>query len=377
MKFDQNIKTGILGGGQLGLYLLQKAMDWGVTPSIMDSSAEAPCRPFAEKTVLADFRDYNSVYQFGSELDAIAIEIDSVNAGALITLAKNGVRTYPTGDALQIIQDKGLQKSFFKEHEIPTGPFELLQSTREIKTYPGVLKSRKFGYDGHGVRMIFSVEDTAKIFEGPYLYEEKIEIEKEISVIVGKDDFGNIVVYPPSEMIFHTKKNLLDMLVFPAQIPPAVAARAQKIAKKVMHDLNTAGLLAVEFFMLKDGDLLVNEVSPRPHNSGHQTIEACDLSQYEILMRILYGLPIYQPMAQTNAVLINLLGEPGQAGPVEYLGMNEISRLPGCSIHLYGKKETRPLRKMGHITLTGDNLDELIKNARTIQDSFKVVAAEK
>lgn len=377
MDFSSGFNLGICGGGQLGLLTLQKLIDWGIPISILDPSPEAVCRPFAQKFIVGSFKDYETVVRFGSNLDALCIEIDSVNSKALSALEKKGIRCYPSGNLLSIIQDKGLQKKYLLEAKLPTGPFWLIDSMKELKEkifYPAVVKSRHGGYDGHGVKIIRRAEDLQDLFPPPYLLETKVDIAMELSVIAARNEKGEMAIYPPSEMIFHHEKNLLDTLVFPARISGEITDRVIRLSKKILSAMGFVGLLAIEWFFTKENELLINEVSPRAHNSGHLTKEACDISQYEMLARLLCSMPIRDPKINQKAVLINLLGESGYNGHAVCKNWESALQMPNLHAHFYGKRETRPLRKMGHITLTGDNYKELLQKAQFLKQEIKVVS---
>jgi 5-(carboxyamino)imidazole ribonucleotide synthase len=375
--YASDFRLGILGGGQLGRMLIQEAIDLDVRTVVMDPAVNAPCAPYAHEFVHANFMHYESVLQLGRNVDVLTIEIEHVNVDALEVLQQEGVRVFPTPQALRIIQDKGLQKLFYLEHQIPTAAFHLTSSAQEVldlgkKSF--VQKMRTGGYDGKGVQVMGPDFDTAKVWDAPSVIEDLVPFEKEISVIVARNANGEVTSFPLVEMEFNPEANLVEFLFSPAQVSDHIVQRATQIAKDVVVKLNHVGLLAVEMFLTKDGELLVNEMAPRPHNSGHHTIEACNTSQYAQHLRAILGLPLGDTELLQPAVMINLLGEKDQSGPVNYLGLEEALATPGVHVHLYGKSETKPFRKMGHVTITNPNLDMAKTIARNLLANIRVIA---
>ncbi|POY37484.1 5-(carboxyamino)imidazole ribonucleotide synthase [Solitalea longa] len=375
---SSNFKLGILGGGQLGKMLLQPAMNYGVDVSILDPDPASPCSFFCKNFHLGSFNDYNTVYNFGRHLDLITIEIENVNVEALKRLEAEGVTVYPQPHIIELIQDKGLQKDFYKQHNIPTSPYLKIQNREELKYYqekfPAVQKLRKAGYDGRGVFKINSIEDLPKSFNEPSILEDLIDFDKEIAVLVARNATGEIRTFDVVEMEFDPKANLVELLFTPAKIDEQIEAKAKEIATDVVEKLKIVGLLAVEMFVTKTGEVLVNELAPRPHNSGHHTIEACITSQYEQHLRAILNLPLGSTELRQPAVMVNLLGEDDFVGEAKYIGINEISKLDGVYLHLYGKKFTKPFRKMGHVTIIDHNLDTAFEKAKIVKDTFKIQA---
>ncbi|MCO4291591.1 5-(carboxyamino)imidazole ribonucleotide synthase [Solitalea sp. MAHUQ-68] len=375
---SSNFKLGILGGGQLGKMLLQPAMNYGVDVSILDPDPASPCSFFCKNFHLGSFNDYNTVYNFGRHLDLITIEIENVNVEALKRLEAEGVTVYPQPHIIELIQDKGLQKDFYKEHNIPTSPYLKIQNREELKYYeekfPAVQKLRKAGYDGRGVFKINSIDDLPKSFNEPSILEDLIDFDKEIAVLVARNAAGEIKTFDVVEMEFDPKANLVELLFTPAKIDEQIELKAKEIATDVVEKLKIVGLLAVEMFVTKTGQVLVNELAPRPHNSGHHTIEACITSQYEQHLRAILNLPLGSTELRRPAVMVNLLGEDDFVGEAKYIGINEISKLDGVYLHLYGKKITKPFRKMGHVTIIDHNLDNAFEKAKIVKDTFKIQA---
>jgi 5-(carboxyamino)imidazole ribonucleotide synthase len=372
------LKIGILGGGQLGRMLLQKAVDFSLKIRILDPDPEAPCQHLAEEFIVGDFSDYNTVYKFGKECDLLTIEIEHVNVEALEKLEKEGVLVYPQPNVIRIVQDKGEQKLFFKKHGIPTADFSITKDKNEISQIPEMLpamqKLRKGGYDGKGVFRISSTADIENSFDAPSVIEKLIPFEKEISVIVARKINGETLCFPPVEMDFNTEANLVEFLYSPAELDKKTETKAYEIASRLANTLSIVGILAVEMFLTPEKELLVNEIAPRPHNSGHHTIEANMTSQYEQLLRAILDLPLGKTDVTCNAVMINLLGEKNYEGRAVYQSFEEAMKMEGVYIHLYGKKNTRPYRKMGHVTVTGKNKEDAKRKALTIKNILKVTA---
>lgn len=373
-----NITIGILGGGQLGRMLVKAGTDYGLAISAMDPDGEAPIKKYIEHFTQGSITDYDQVLAFGKNCDLLTIEIENVNTKALFELEKQGVKVYPQPNIIELIKDKSLQKQFYKDNDIPTAPFEIVNSKSEVialaQKLPFVNKLAREGYDGRGVKVIRKEEDLEKAFDTLGIVEDLIPFEKEISVIVARSTHGQIKVFPAVELVFHPEHNLVEYLFAPAEISSEIEASAKKIAIDVIEKLDMVGLLAVELFVTKQGKLLVNEVAPRPHNSGHQTIEANITSQYEQHLRAILGMPLGATDALTPSAMVNLLGEPGFTGPAIYKGLEEVMKEPGVHVHLYGKVETRPFRKMGHITITDPDTKELKRKANFVKNTLKVIA---
>jgi 5-(carboxyamino)imidazole ribonucleotide synthase len=356
--------------------LLQEAANYDVRTSVLDPSKDAPCSALCNEFTNGSFQDFDTVISFGTGKDVLTVEIEHVNTEALEVLEKDGVAVYPKPLFLRMVQDKGLQKEFYKKHNIPTAPFHLIDSTTELPfdstVFPFVLKSRKGGYDGKGVQIIRSKEDLKTAFDGPCVVEELIPFEKELSVIIARNKQGETSTFPIVEMEFNPEANLVEFLFSPAQVSDDVEREAQSIATQIVEASDFVGLLAVELFLTKEGKLLVNEMAPRPHNSGHHTIEACTTSQYEQHLRAILSLPLGVTTLIQPAVMINLLGAGGHEGPVHYKGLTEALKMPGVHLHIYGKPHTKPFRKMGHVTVTDPDLTCAQERARTILHLIKV-----
>jgi 5-(carboxyamino)imidazole ribonucleotide synthase len=375
--FDQNFRIGILGGGQLGRMLIQSGIDFNLTFSVLDPDENAPCKELADFHV-GKLTDYDTVMKFGAACDIITIEIENVNTQALKDLEKKGKKVFPQPNVIELIQDKRTQKSFYKERKIPTAQFHLTENKQEIQQLadflPAVNKLGKEGYDGRGVQILKSKEDLSKAFDAPGLLEKLVDYKKEISVIVARNEQGEINTYPAVEMVFHPEQNLVEYLFAPAQLPSHILQEADSVARKVIEQLDMVGLLAVEMFVTKGNEILVNEVAPRPHNSGHQTIEANATSQYEQHLRAITGLPLGDASILIPSAMVNLLGEPGFSGQAKYQGFEDVVKIPGVHVHLYGKKLTKPFRKMGHVTIIDQNIESLKQKATFVKQTLKVIA---
>ncbi len=378
MSFYSDFKIGVLGGGQLGRMLIQAGIDFNLDFGIMDPDKDAPCRPLVQDFFQGDLTSFDLVYEFGRNKDLVTIEIENVNVDALDALRKEGVQVYPQPEVIRTVQDKRSQKRFFKDHGIPTSDFVLVENRLEIARhtamFPVFQKLGRAGYDGRGVFRIQTPEDIDKALDGPAVLEKLVDFEKELSVIVARNRKGEVVVYPVVEMAFHPTANLVEFLFAPAQITESQERKAREIAQKVIESLDMVGLLAVEMFLDKQGEILVNEVAPRPHNSGHQTIKANFTSQYEQHLRAILNLPLGRANLKKPAAMINLLGEPGYEGLAIYEGLSEAMERDGVYVHLYGKKRTKPYRKMGHVTILDENVDRLKEKANFIKNTIKVKA---
>lgn len=375
--FNPHFTIGVLGGGQLGRMLIQAGINLDLNFQVLDPDAQAPCAGIARFTQ-GKLTDYETVMAFGKTCDILTIEIENVNTKALFDLEKAGKKVYPQPTVIELIQDKRLQKQFFADNQIPTSPFVLVKNKEEVANHhdflPAVNKLGKEGYDGRGVQVIKTKSDLSKAFDAPGLLEKWIPFEKEIAVIVSRNIDGEVAAYPAVEMVFHPEANLVEYLFSPAQIETEIAQQAEAIARKVITSLNMIGLLAVEMFVTKEGNVLVNEVAPRPHNSGHQTIEGNVTSQYEQHLRAILNLPAGSTALRAPSAMVNLLGEEGFTGNACYEGLEEVLKAEGVYVHLYGKKTTKPFRKMGHVTIVDNNLDSLKKKANFVKQTLKVKA---
>lgn len=372
------IKLGILGGGQLGRMLIQEAVNLNITTLVLDPDADAPCKSIANYFENGSITDYDTVYNFGKKADVITIEIEKVNVEALEQLEKEGKLVYPQPRVIRLIQDKGIQKQFFKENEIPTSPFMLVNSKEDLTSekfpFPYILKLRRDGYDGKGVMKITDSSDVHEAFDAPTLIEEWVNFEKEIAVIVARNANGDVKTFPMVEMEFNPEANLVEFLISPSTYPDSIQERAEKIARDIAAALNITGILAVEMFVTPSGDILVNELAPRPHNSGHQTIEGNYTSQFGQHLRAILNLPLGDTRSISNAIMVNVLGEKGHDGVAKYDGLEKILSVEGVYVHLYGKKYTKPFRKMGHLTIIDQNREKAIEKARFVQKTLKVIS---
>jgi 5-(carboxyamino)imidazole ribonucleotide synthase len=376
--FYGDLKLGILGGGQLGRMLIQQAINYNVTVKVLDPDPEAPCRKLCDEFTTGSLGDYETVYNFGKTVDLLTIEIEKVNVDALERLEKEGVVVYPQPRIIRLIQDKGLQKQFFKENDIPTADFQIVNSLEQLKQshipFPYIQKLRRDGYDGKGVYKVIDATYLAKAFTEPSLVERWIDFEKEIAVIVARNADGEVKCFPMVEMEFNPEANLVEFLIAPSTLPFEIHQEAENIAKRIAESLKVVGLLAVEMFLDKHGRVLVNELAPRPHNSGHQTIEGNTVSQFEQHLRAIFNQPLGNTDCLNNAIMVNVLGEAGYEGPAVYQGIEKVLNQPGVYIHLYGKAITKPFRKMGHVTIVDADREKAIEKARFVQETLKVIA---
>jgi 5-(carboxyamino)imidazole ribonucleotide synthase len=376
--FYGDLKLGILGGGQLGRMLIQQAINYNVTLKVLDPDREAPCRKLCDEFVVGSLNDYETVYNFGKKVDLLTIEIEKVNVDALEQLEREGVVVYPQPRVIRLIQDKGLQKQFFKENDIPTAEFQIISSAQELQQsnmpFPYIQKLRRDGYDGKGVYKVVDESYLPKAFTEPSLIERWVDFEKEIAVIVARNDNGDMDTFPMVEMDFNPEANLVEFLISPSTLSFEVQQEAADIAKKIADSLKIVGLLAVEMFLDKNGKILVNELAPRPHNSGHQTIEGNVVSQFEQHLRAIFNQPLGNTDSLSNAIMINILGEAGYEGPAVYQGIEKVLKCPGVYIHLYGKALTKPFRKMGHVTIVDADREKAIERARYVQETLKVIS---
>jgi len=373
-----NTRIGILGGGQLGRMLIQSGIDVNLDFAILDPDAHAPCHNLTSHFSKGELTDFDTVYRFGKECDLITIEIENVNVEALKKLQDTGKDVYPQPDIIAMIQDKAAQKQFYKDHGIPTAPFELVSSSEDVLTWanwvPMVNKLAREGYDGRGVQVIRSADQLGSAFNAPGIVEKFIDFEKEISVIVARSPSGEVKSFPVVELVFHKEQNLVEYLFSPAEISDEASKSARRIAENLIEILEMTGILAVEMFLTPDGDVLVNEIAPRPHNSGHQSIEGNVTSQYEQHLRAILDLPLGNTDIRIPTALVNLLGEDKYTGEARYEGIEEVLAMKGAHVHLYGKKITRPFRKMGHVTICEENFSKLKLKARFVKETLKVKA---
>ncbi len=377
-----NTKVGILGGGQLGKMLALAAHNWDVTTWALDADQSFPAGPVCSHFVEGNFKNYDDVYRFGKQVDVLTIEIEHVNTDALLKLEAEGLKIHPSPAKLNIIKDKGLQKEFYQKNNLPTSAFQLYESGEAIRAaisdgtlhFPFVQKSRTAGYDGKGVAVIKSENDLHLLMPDASVVEDLVDIEKEIAVIVARNEQGEVSAFPPVEMEFNPVANLVEFLVCPAGLDEKTAKAAEALARDTIEAYGICGLLAVELFLTKDNQLLINEVAPRPHNSGHHTIDSCYTSQFEQHLRAILDLPLGSTNMKTASVMVNLLGEPGYTGPVEYAGFDDCVKMEGVKVHLYGKTVTKPYRKMGHVTILAQDLESAKTKARKVKETLKVIS---
>jgi len=376
--FDQQLKLGVLGGGQLGRMLLQSAIDFNLEVNIIDPDPNAPCKHLVKNFSVGDLKDYDTVYAFGQSCDVITIEIEHVNTDALKQLQSEGKKVYPQPEVIELIKDKRIQKQFYLDQGIPTSEFILTDNKEDVLKQrdflPAVNKLGKEGYDGRGVQMLRNEADLEKAFDAPGLLEKLIDFDREISVIVARNESGEVVTYPVVELVFHPEHNLVEYLFAPSSIAAHIKDKATQIAIDVINKLDMVGLLAVEMFVTKDGEVLVNEVAPRTHNSGHQTIEGNVTSQFEQHLRAILNWKLGDTAAILPSAMVNILGEAGYAGDAKYLGMDELLGMKGVHVHLYGKKQTKPFRKMGHVTIVNADMDQLKISVQQVKETLKVIS---
>lgn len=374
---------GVIAGGQLGKMLIQEASKWDITTYVLDPDVGCAARNITSVYVQGDFTDFDTVYEFGKCVDILTYELENINIEALQKLKSEGYKIVPDPDILALIQDKGLQKEFYAKHTMPTSPFVCCENEEEIEeaiqsgslAYPFVQKVRKGGYDGRGVALINSSENT--LLAGPSIIEKKVDIDKEIAVIAARNSDGEVRCFPAVEMTFNDQTNLVEEIFCPANITLEQAKTAETLAIGIIKKLDMVGLLAIEFFIDKEGQILINEVAPRPHNSGHHTIDSVVTSQLEQLLRAILDLPLGSTELTSASVMLNLLGEPGYDGQVYYEGFSDSLAIDGVKIHLYGKKSTRPSRKMGHVTILGKSVEEAFEKANKVKSMLKVKSWEK
>jgi 5-(carboxyamino)imidazole ribonucleotide synthase len=371
-------RIGILGGGQLGRMLLQAAANYSVETWVMENDDQCPAAHLCNHFVKGDIKNFNDVYTFGKKLDALTIEIENVNTEALEKLESEGVKIYPHPSVLKTIRNKILQKEYYKNHEIPTAEFKVTANLAELKEsadfLPAVHKIGEGGYDGRGVQLLNQRDDLTKGFDAPSLLEKMVVIDKEIALMVAVNDKGETAVYPPVEMSFDKDLNLLDYQLCPALLEEKLVWKIEAIALAVVRNFKSPGIFAVELFVDRKGDVLVNETAPRVHNSGHHTIEAHYSSQFDMLWRIMLGYPLGNTSAILPSIMINIIGAQGCSGDVNYEGLDEILKIENAFVHLYGKKQTKPGRKMGHVTIVSKEKQDLTHKANIVKHKLKAKA---
>jgi 5-(carboxyamino)imidazole ribonucleotide synthase len=380
--FSSNFKLGILGGGQLGRMLLTETQKFDIYTCILDASEVAPCKAYCDEFHQGSLLDFDTVYDFGKKVDVLTIEIENVNVDALEKLENEGIKVYPASKTIRTIQNKAKQKLFYIDHSIPTASFSRFAYTNEIETalqhesisFPFVWKSAQFGYDGTGVKIVKTPADLASLPNVECITEELIPFKNELAVIVARNTKGDLKTYPAVEMEFHPEANQVEYVICPARVSSEIAKKAENIALKVAQAFEHVGLLAVELFLTLDDEIIVNEVAPRPHNSGHYSIEASYTNQFEQHIRAILNLPLGDTISKVGAVMVNLVGEEGQTGNVIYENMETILAMDGVTPHIYGKKQTKPFRKMGHITIVHKDINEARNIAENVKRTVKVVS---
>ena len=380
--FSSDFKLGVLGGGQLGRMLLAETQKLDIYTVILDANSEAPCAQICNEFVLGDLLDFDAVYNFGKKVDLLTIEIENVNIDALDKLEKEGLIIYPKPKNLRIIQNKARQKNFYVDHHIPTAAFSHYAYLEELKhsylnssiELPFVWKAARFGYDGTGVKIVRNIEDLESLPKVECITEKLIPFKNELAVIVARNSDGETKTYPVVEMEFHPEANQVEYVICPARIDEKVAQKAQEIALKVVDSFNFVGLLAVEMFQTIDDKILVNEVAPRTHNSGHYSIEASYTNQFEQHLRSILNLPLGNTESKVAGIMVNLVGEEGFFGEVIYQNIEEILKIDGVTPHIYGKKMTKPFRKMGHVTIVNEDVNEARKIAQQVKETVRVIS---
>lgn len=380
--FSSDFTLGILGGGQLGKMLLTETRKFDITTKVLDPSPDAPCRIACNTFVQGNLTDFNTVYNFGKDVEVLTIEIENVNVEALEKLQTEGVKVYPSPQTIKNIQNKATQKQFYATHGIPTAPFQVFQNTESLKkainelqlTLPFVWKSARFGYDGNGVKIVRQLTDLNLLPNDQCIAESLVPFKKELAVIVARNAKGQVRTYPVVEMEFHPEANQVEYVLCPARIEEAVAQKARTIAIQVAQAFEVVGLLAVELFQTENDEILVNEVAPRPHNSGHYSIEAAYTNQFEQHLRAILNLPLGSTESKVAGVMVNLVGAEGYQGKVVYENIEQIMAMEGVTPHIYGKKETRPFRKMGHVTIVNPNINKARQIAEQVKNTIRVIA---
>lgn len=380
--FSSDFTLGILGGGQLGKMLLTETRKFDITTKVLDPSPDAPSRIACNTFVQGNLTDFNTVYNFGKDVEVLTIEIENVNVEALEKLQTEGVKVYPSPQTIKNIQNKASQKQFYASHGIPTAPFQVFQNTESLKkaineqqlSLPFVWKSARFGYDGNGVKIVRQLTDLNLLPNDQCIAESLVPFKKELAVIVARNAKGQVRTYPVVEMEFHPEANQVEYVLCPARIEEAVAQKARTIAIQVAQAFEVVGLLAVELFQTENDEILVNEVAPRPHNSGHYSIEAAYTNQFEQHLRAILNLPLGSTESKVAGVMVNLVGAEGYQGKVVYENIEQIMAMEGVTPHIYGKKETRPFRKMGHVTIVNPNINKARQIAEQVKNTIRVIA---
>jgi 5-(carboxyamino)imidazole ribonucleotide synthase len=380
--FSSDFKLGILGGGQLGKMLLAETQKLDIHTSILDNNKNAPCAEICNKFVIGNLLDFDAVYNFGKTVDVLTIEIENINLDALDKLENEGLTIYPKPSTLRVIQSKARQKNFYLDNNIPTAEFSHYAYLEELNhsienniiEFPFVWKAARFGYDGTGVKIIRHIKDLENLPAVECITEKLIPFKNELAVIVARNTDGEVKTYPVVEMEFHPEANQVEYVICPARINDTVAKKAREVALKVVNDLDFIGLLAVEMFQTENDEILVNEVAPRPHNSGHYSIESSYTNQFEQHLRAILNLPLGNTESKVAGIMVNLVGEEGFSGKVTYKNMEEILKIDGVTPHIYGKKETRPFRKMGHVTIVDSDIDIARKIAQKVKETIRVIS---
>jgi 5-(carboxyamino)imidazole ribonucleotide synthase len=381
--FSSDFKLGILGGGQLGKMLLFDTRKFDIQTYVLDPSDEAPCKIACDQFFQGDLMDFDTVYNFGKKVDVLTFEIELVNLDALVKLEEEGLPVYPSPKTLKLIQNKGIQKDFYTQHTIPTAPYQRFENLQELKLaiqnqqsaiqMPFVWKCTEFGYDGNGVKVVRKATDLDELPNVECIAEAMIPFKNELAVIVCRNPSGEIKTYPVVEMEFHPEANQVEYVICPARIDEEVAKKARAIALNVSQQFHHVGLLAVEMFQTEDDEILVNEVAPRPHNSGHYSIEGSYTSQFENHLRAILDLPLGNTDSKVAGIMVNLVGSEGYSGQVIYENIEKILGWNGVTPHIYGKKQTRPFRKMGHVTIVNEDVNEARKIAEEVKNTIKVI----
>ena len=380
--FSSHFKLGILGGGQLGRMLLTETQKFDIYTCVLDASEVAPCKAYCDEFHQGNLLDFDTVYNFGKQVDILTIEIENVNVDALQKLESEGLKVYPSSKTIRTIQNKAKQKLFYTDHSIPTAPFSRFAYTHEIETslkqdtisFPFVWKSAQFGYDGTGVKIVKTHADLENLPNIECITEDLIPFKNELAVIVARNAKGHLKTYPVVEMEFHQEANQVEYVICPARISSEIAKKAEYVALKVALAFEHVGLLAVELFLTQDDEIIVNEVAPRPHNSGHYSIEASYTNQFEQHIRAILNLPLGDTTSKVGAVMVNLVGAENHTGNVVYENMETILTMDGVTPHIYGKKQTKPFRKMGHITIVHEDVNEARKIAQNVKRKVKVIS---
>ena len=381
--FSSNFKLGILGGGQLGKMLLHDTRKFDIQTYVLDPSEEAPCKIACNQFFQGDLMDFDTVYKFGKKVDILTFEIELVNLDALTQLEEEGVPVYPSPKTLKLIQNKGIQKDFYTQHNIPTAPYQRFENLENLKSainsqqstlqLPFVWKCTEFGYDGNGVKVVRKATDLDELPNVECIAEAMIPFKNELAVIVCRNPSGEIKTYPVVEMEFHPEANQVEYVICPARIDEEVAQKARAIALNVSQQFHHVGLLAVEMFQTENDEILVNEVAPRPHNSGHYSIEASYTSQFENHLRAILDLPLGNTDSKVAGIMVNLVGEENFSGNVIYENIEKILDWDGVTPHIYGKKQTRPFRKMGHVTIANEDVNKARKIAEQVKNTIRVI----